>query len=177
MSHSEDSDDFAVTAVHIAREIIAQRTVHDALNRITQLAVEIIEGCDDAGILVVRPGGKVETATSTSQLVIDSNKAQGDLGEGPCFDAARSEQTYRVVDMRTEKRWPRFAPKALELGIGSMMGFQLFADEENLGALDLYSKRPYGLTVESERKAWIFASHAGVALLGVRQGKQDEQPL
>ncbi len=175
--YQENSDDFAVTVAHIARELLAQRTIRAALNRITQLAVEIIEGCDHAGILVVRPGGRVETATATSQLVIDSDNAQGDFGEGPCFDAARMEQTYRVVDMRTEKRWPRYAPKALELGIGSMMGFQLFADEESMGALDLYSERPYGLTVESERKAWIFASHAGVALAGVRHGKRDEQDI
>lgn len=170
-----NSDDFAVTVAHIAREFLAQRTVQDALNRITQLAVEIVDGCDHAGILLVRPGGKVETAMATSRLVMDSDQAQGDLGEGPCFDAARSEETYRVVDMRTENRWPRYAPKALELGIGSMMGFQLFADEENLAALDLYSERPYGFTVESERKAWIFASHAGVALVGVHQGKQNSQ--
>lgn len=172
--HQEHSDDFAVTVAHIARELLAQRSVRETLDRITQLAVEIVDGCDHAGILVVQRGGKVKTATATSQLVFDSDKAQGELGEGPCFDAARSEQNYRVVDMRTEKRWPRFAPKALELGIGSMMGFQLFADEENLGALDLHSEHPYGLTVESERKAWIFASHAGVALAGVRHGEREE---
>lgn len=171
----EHSGDFAITVAHIAREILAQRTVQEALNRITQLTVEIIEECDHAGILMVRPGGKVETATATSQLVIDSDRAQGELGEGPCFDAARLEETYRVVDMRTEKRWPRYAPKALELGIGSMMGFQLFMDDENMGALDMYSERPYGLTVESERKGWIFASHAAVALVGVREGKRDEK--
>jgi transcriptional regulator with GAF, ATPase, and Fis domain len=175
--HQEHSDDFAATVAHIARELLAQRSVREALDRITQLAVEIVDGCDHAGILVVQRGGKVKTATATSQLVFDSDKAQGELGEGPCFDAARSEQSYRVVDMRTEQRWPRFAPKALELGIGSMMGFQLFADEEKLGALDLYSEHPYGLTVESERKAWIFASHAGVALAGVRHGKREEQDI
>ena len=58
-----------------------------------------------------------------------------------------------------------------------MMGFQLFADEENRGALDLYSECPYGLTVEPERKAWIFASHASVALAGVRHGKREEQDI
>lgn len=171
----ERSDEFAVEIAHIARELLSQPTLTATLNRISRLAVETVPGCDHAGILLVRPGWRVETAASTSQLVIDSDRAQGDLGEGPCFDAAWTDQTYRIVDMATEKRWQRYVAKAQELGIGSMMGFQLFADGENMGALDLYSEQRYGLTVESEQKAWVFASHAGVALVGARQGQRGEK--
>lgn len=170
----ERSNEFAVEIAHIARVLLSQPTLEDTLNRVVRLAVETVPGCDHAGILLVRPDRRVETPAATSQLVVDSDRAQGDLGEGPCFDAAWSEETYRIVDMADEKRWQRYVPKAQELGIGSMMGFQLFADEENLGALDLYSERRYGLTVESEQKAWIFASHAGVALIGARQGQRGE---
>lgn len=168
----DSSDEFATTVAHLARELLGARNVQETLNRITELAVEHIEGCHHAGVLLVLPDGRVETPAATSQLVRDSNQAQADLGEGPCFDAALQEQSYRVIDMRGEKRWPRYAPAARALGIGSMMGFQLFADTDGRGALDLYSEEPYAFTAKTERRAWIFASHAAVALAGSRQAEQ-----
>ncbi len=174
--NQDSSNEFALQIAQISRDLLSQRSVQATLDRITQLAVETVPGCDHAGILVVhRPGGRIDTTAATSQLVMDSNKVQGDLGEGPCFDAAWTDETYRVVHMGTEKRWSRYVPKAQELGIGSMMGFQLFADDESMGALDLYSERPYGLTVDSEQKGWIFASHAGIVLKGLRQHKRNEE--
>lgn len=164
--NEEHVNEFAVTIANIARDLLLQPTLQRTLDRITQLAVEAVPGCDHAGILVVRPGPSVRTLAATSQLVNDSDHTQVDLREGPCFDAARTDTTYRVIDMRTENRWPRYAPKARELGIGSMMGFQLSWDEQDLAALHLYSERPYGFTTDSEQKAWIFASHAAVALKG-----------
>ncbi len=174
---SDELNELARTMAQIARDLLAQPTVQETLDRIVQLAVETVPGCDHAGILLVRPGGRVETPAATSQLVQESDTAQGELGEGPCFDAAREDQHYRIVHMGAEKRWPRYVARARELGIGAMMGFQLFADEESLGALDLYSERPYGLTVDSEQKAWIFVSHAGVALKGARQHRRDEHGI
>lgn len=174
--HEESSNEFATHIAQISRDLLAQRTIQGTLDRITRLAVETVPGCDHAGILVVHlPGGRIDTTAATSQLVMDSNNAQGDLGEGPCFDAAWNDETYRIVHMGTEKRWPRYVPKAQELGIGSMMGFQLFADDEGLGALDLYSEHPYALTVDSEQKGWIFASHAGIILRGARQHRRGDE--
>lgn len=169
-----DGNEFSLLMAQIARDLLAQPTMQDTLDRIVQLTVEHVPGCDHAGILLMRPGGRVETPAASSQLVRDSDNAQGELGEGPCFDAARDDQNYRVVHMGAEKRWPRYVERARELGIGAMMGFQLFADKESSGALDLYSERPYGLTVDSEEKGWIFASHAGVALKAARQAWRDE---
>ncbi|GAA4858526.1 MULTISPECIES: GAF domain-containing protein [Saccharopolyspora] len=172
MRFEEDIEKFADTVTDLARDLIAPRSLSETLNRITQLAVDTLAGCDHAGVLLVRPGRRVEAVASTSQLVEGSDKAQGDLGEGPCFDAAREGRSYRVVDMRTETRWPRYAPAARELGIGAMMGFQLFAEPDSLAALDLYSEEPYTLTPKSQQLAWLFASHAAVAIAGSRGGDE-----
>ncbi len=165
----EHPDEFAVTIAHIARDLLSQTSLQQTLNRITRLAVETVPGCDHAGIMQVLPGPRVETTAATSQLVYDSHRAQIDVGEGPCLQAARTDQAYRVIDTRDEHRWPNYMEKALELGIGSMMAFQLSAEEHSRAALNLYSERPYALTVESEQRAWIFASHAAIALLGARE--------
>lgn len=39
--------------------------------------------------------------------------------------------------MRTENRWPVFVARAREAGVGSMLAFQLFVEQQNLGALNV----------------------------------------
>ncbi|WP_245588739.1 GAF and ANTAR domain-containing protein [Actinoalloteichus caeruleus] len=96
------------------------------------------------------------------------------MDEGPCLDAAKHrEQVYRIADMTSEQqRWPRYAPWAQELGVGSMMGFLLYTDDDELGSLDLYSPRPNMFTERSELVGWILASHAAVAFSSARLGAQ-----
>lgn len=66
----------------------------------------------------------METAAATGEVVRDSDRIQGELGEGPCFNVAEyKEQVYRVADMGgSGERWPRYAPKAHELDIGEALG-------------------------------------------------------
>ncbi|MFG2386295.1 hypothetical protein [Streptomyces avermitilis] len=45
-----------------------------------------------------------------------------------------------------QQRWPAYVPPAREVQLGSMMGFLLFTDDEDLGALNLYSRRPGAFT-------------------------------
>jgi hypothetical protein len=48
-----------------------------------------------------------------------------------------SEQlTVRVEDMSYEDRWPQFTRRAAHLGIGSMLAYQLFVHQDDLGALN-----------------------------------------
>ncbi|WP_199430900.1 GAF and ANTAR domain-containing protein [Qaidamihabitans albus] len=173
MPGEEDSDKLAVTLAEMARDLLAQASVQSTLDRIAYHATRVIEGCDDASILVVR-GDEYESVAATSRLARDSNTIQGELREGPCFDAARDEEeVYRIADLNaTAHRWPRYTPRARELGIGSMMGFMLFTGEENLGALDLYSRRPSAFTGNSEQVGWVLASHAAVGLANARRDAQ-----
>ncbi|WP_367123119.1 GAF and ANTAR domain-containing protein [Streptomyces phytohabitans] len=163
---------FAQQMATMSRDLLKQDSVDTTLARITASATELIGDCDAAGILVVH-GGAVETLAPTGQLVIDSDAVQERLGEGPCFDTAQAtseEPVFRIPDLAAqEQRWPRFAPEARELGIGSMMGFLLFTDDENdFGALNLYSRKPGAFTEDSEMAGWLLASHAAVAFSGAR---------
>lgn len=44
----------------------------------------------------------------------------------------------------------------------------LFADDEDLGALNLYSRKPGAFTETSELAGWLLASHAAVAFSSAR---------
>ncbi|MFE1443770.1 GAF and ANTAR domain-containing protein [Streptomyces sp. NPDC058739] len=164
----------------MARDLLAQESVGATLERITASATELVEGCDAAGILVLHDH-RVESLAPTEQLVVDSDRLQERVGEGPCFDAASSsqgERVFRIADLsRAVQRWPAYAPQAHTLGVGSMMGFLLYTEDEELGALNLYSRKAGAFTETSETAGWLLASHAAVAFSSARTHAQMERAV
>ncbi|MER6533773.1 GAF and ANTAR domain-containing protein [Streptomyces sp900105755] len=171
---------FAEQMASLARDLLAQDSVDATMRRITSSATELVDGCDAAGILVLHDT-QVKTLAATDRLVVDSDRLQQRMGEGPCFDAAHSsqgERVFRIADLTAEQqRWPAYAPQAHRLGVGSMMGFLLFTEEEDFGALNLYSRKPGAFTEPSELAGWLLASHAAVAFSAARSHAQLEQAL
>jgi transcriptional regulator with GAF, ATPase, and Fis domain len=168
-----DHEDLAAALAGMARDLLAQPTLQQTLDRVVAHAVALVDGCEAAGILVVR-GASVRTVAATNDLARESDRMQGELGEGPCLTATLDEeQVFRIADMTTAAdRWPRYAPAARELGIGSAMGFLLFTEDENLGALNLYSSRPNAFGARTEHVGWLLASHAAVAFASARNDAQ-----
>ncbi|MFD5650477.1 MULTISPECIES: GAF and ANTAR domain-containing protein [unclassified Streptomyces] len=176
----DDWRGFAQQMASLARDLLSQESLHDTLERITASATELVDDCDAAGILILR-GTKVQSLAPTEQVVIDSDELQGRVGEGPCFDAARSgtqERQFRISDFTDEaRRWPEYVPEARKLNLGSMMGFLLFTEDEDLGALNLYSYKPGAFTEADETAGWLLASHAAVAFSSARTHAQLQEAI
>ena len=156
----------------MGRTLLAKRTVRETLDAIVGLAVEMVDGCDHAGMLTARRGGRVETAAVSHELVRRSDQIQDELREGPCYDALWEGESFQSPDMAREDRWPRYAPRAVELGIRSALGFQLSTTEGRLGALDLYARRPHAFGERSRQIGTLFAAHASVATSWARTEEQ-----
>lgn len=175
-----DWREFAEEMARLARRLLAQDSTQETLDEIVSAAVGLIDGCEAAGILALRKGRAV-TLAARGDMVAESDRLQGALCEGPCFDAAQrvnGDRMFRISDLtQPQPTWQRYAPAARELGIGSMMGFLLYTDEEDFGALDLYSGKPGVFTRESETAGWLLASHAAVALSTARTVDQLEHAL
>ncbi|GAA3760971.1 transcriptional regulator with GAF, ATPase, and Fis domain [Spinactinospora alkalitolerans] len=165
-------EELARVFADITRDLLAQGSLQHVLDEIVRLAVRTIDGCEEAGVLLVdRRRRRFETPATTGELVRASDEAQFESDEGPCLDAARHERSFLVVDMARETRWPRYRPRAVELGIAAMMGFELFPHERVFGALDLYSRRAHAFDEHSREVGWVFASHAAVAIAAVQRGE------
>ncbi|MDQ3616055.1 MAG: GAF and ANTAR domain-containing protein [Actinomycetota bacterium] len=147
-----------------ARTINAPRTLDETLVAIAYAAKQSVPGIDAAGISVVHHGGRIETKAATDPLVWTLDALQYDLDEGPCLDAMREQPVVRVENARQEQRWPRYIPRAVEAGLRSQIGVQLYVDEETLGGLNLYSTSSDTLDESSEHVAELFATHAALAL-------------
>jgi len=170
--------ELADALAEMARDLAAQESTRATLDRVVAHAVALVEGCEAAGVMVVRRG-EVITLAASDNVVVASDRLQGECGEGPCFDAARNKyEVYRITDLSTRSdQWPKYAPEARELGIGSMMGFLLYTRDKDLGALDLYSSRSGAFGQQEEHVGWLLASHAAVAMAGAEHVENLETAL
>lgn len=165
-------DDLAVELAGLAQEL-HERAPDDMLAGMVQAAVEMIPGVEDASISIVVDRETVTSQAPTSDLPSKVDAIQMAEREGPCLSAMYEETTVRIPNMETEQRWPTFARRAAaETGVGSMLAFQLFVEDANLGALNLFSSRTDVFTDESEHVGLLVAAHAAVAFAESRTTRQ-----
>jgi len=157
----------------IARQLEAEPTLEQTMNALVIAAVEAIPGADAGGITEVhRRGKRLNVRFASDQLVKDMDAAQEELSEGPCLDAADRHRTVRVEDFATEQRWPAFAARARERGVGGMLSIQLYIQGDDLGALNMYSHQAHAFDDESEQMGLLFATHAAIAMAGAQREQQ-----
>lgn len=132
-------------------------------------AVALVPGCDEASISVVLGRRKVTSEAASGDLPRAVDALQERLQEGPCLDAAYLHTTVLVADMATETRWPRFSRGALAAGAAGMLSLQLYVKGDDLGALNLFSRRAGAFTDESEHVGLMLAAHAAVAYSAARR--------
>jgi transcriptional regulator with GAF, ATPase, and Fis domain len=174
-SHTGDPN--AETFAEVARALLAEEDVQHTLQKIVDLAVETIEGCDHAGITFMK-GKNVSTAAASNDMPQKVDAIQYETGEGPCLDAIREHEIFRTHDLGSETRWPLFSTRAqAETGVTSMLSFRLFVDGDTLGALNLYSKAPDAFDDEACVVGSVFAAHAAVALSTALHDEQMEEAL
>ena len=169
--NSQDEEIDAGVAHHlseVARRFEAGSDEAEVTQSIIDAAVREIDGAWGAAITLLSHG-KVSSPAHTNDIVDLVSTAQTDLNEGPCVDTARHELTLRSDDLRTEKRWPRWAAVAVKHGVLSAMSFQLFVSDHSMGALDVYATSADVFTEESENTGLLLASHAAIAMAGSRR--------
>jgi hypothetical protein len=121
--------------------------------------------------------GSYRSVAPTAQLVTDLDHAQMRLQQGPCLEAANSDSIVRATDLREDQRWPGFAAAALELGVHSVLSFQLYTHRTGIGAMNLLGKEPHALDIQSEATLAMLATHAAITLIAARKEVQFESAL
>lgn len=161
-------DALAVQFSALARALQRQDDPGVLLDDVVHAAVQLIPGCDEGSISVVLGRRTVTSEAASGELPRIVDALQAETGQGPCLDAAYKQVTVRVTDMATETRWPLFAKRALEAGAAGMLSIQLYVEGDDIGALNLYSRKAGAFTDESEHIGLLFAAHAATAYIGAR---------
>jgi GAF domain-containing protein len=109
------------------------------LQRVAEIAHEVIDGADSTGI-TIDLAGHTYTAVHTDHRTLRVDTEQYEAGEGPCLVASRTGTIVLVDAAEAAVRWPRFAAAAAQEGIHSFLAAPLFTAEHALGSFNLYGR-------------------------------------
>ena len=158
----------------VARALQAEADPHDTLQRMVDLAVTTVAGCDYAAVSLFAPG-RIYTPAASHDVARQVDLIQYDTDEGPCLSAIRDQDMYVTGDLRTEDRWPAFATRATTAsGVRSMLSLRLFVEGDNLGALNMSSRRPDAFDGSSIAVGRQFVAHAAIALSAATENERSE---
>ncbi len=147
----------------MSRFFVGDATLQDTLHRVSELACTAVSSADMAGITMLVEG-RPRTAVFTDDTAPQIDAAQYETGIGPCLDAFRYQQVFRVEDMEKDEQWPPFSEAAAAQGIQSSMSLPLLARHEGVGALNFYSRTPAAFTDDDVELGLQFATHAAIVL-------------
>ncbi|MEU4620038.1 GAF and ANTAR domain-containing protein [Actinoplanes sp. NPDC023801] len=162
MTDDRPADPTAAFA-ELGRIKLGETDLGGVLERIAALAKRTVPGAAEVSVTLVRDAG-VHTAAFTGQTALVLDEAQYRAGYGPCLDAAAAAATFSLPDMAQETRWPEFAGRALEAGIGSSLSIGLPVHADVTGALNVYATEARALTEEAMALAQAYSGYAAVAL-------------
>ncbi len=166
-----DDQEFYAALAHAARTINQARTAEATLQTIAETALISIPGVEHVGVSVLDGNGNPETKASTSELVMELDTLQYSLNEGPCVDSLINGSTIVAApNIRNAKRWPRYAPAAVELGLKAQLAVKLYLDGHGtVGGLNMYSTASGDIDPQAPGIADLFATHAALALGRARE--------
>jgi ANTAR domain len=161
----------------LAGLLIAAQTAEDVLDRVVLAARHAIPGADLVSITIREPDGNLRTPVETAPEATELDQAQYRQNSGPCVDAADPAGPAYVLspDLSHETSWPSFTAAAIAHGYAAVLSTALLSAPEPswfTGALNIYSRRAGGLDTDARDLAFLFATHASLALAGVRD-RQD----
>jgi GAF domain-containing protein len=159
------AEEFARISQQLAGEPDGAPTVQ----RVVELAVQTVPGCDFCGISMRMPDGTIQTPASTAEVVAQADQLQYEFTQGPCLDAIWVDDTYVVDDMAADRRWPQWGPRAAALGFRSILSVRLSTPTDLVGALNLYSTELAAFDDDAVVMAHIYAAHAGTAIAATNQ--------
>jgi GAF domain-containing protein len=170
-----DSSPLQKSLKAISTFCVGDATLQQTLHRVTELSVNAIPSADMAGITMLLEG-RPQTGVFTDGAVAEIDSAQYDTGVGPCLDAFRHKQVYRIDDVSEDRQWPAFSAAATGHGVRSVMSVPLLARHEGVGALNFYSCAVEAFSDDDVQDGIAFATQAAL-LLANSQAYWDAEQL
>lgn len=158
---SESTGDYLESLTDLASVVLLYEDLEDAQVAICRIAARAVPN-GEAASLTTQSGG-VPTAIASDAWALSLDELQYVEHEGPCFDALRTGNSFRVDDFDHDPRWPAYAPRASGAGARSVMSIPASADGRVIAALNVYSREPNAFDAEAVSIGQIVAGHAGLA--------------
>lgn len=166
VSSSRDSAVRLVEAIAgLARQLAAAPARDITAEHVCRTAVTTIAPCDASSVTIREGRRRFLTLSTSDDAPAALDALQYELNEGPCVDVAADRiDAILSNDLAEDPRWPRWAPRAVASGMGSVVAVPLIAGQRRLGAINFYSRRPHAWSEDDYHFAQVFTAHATVPL-------------
>jgi GAF domain-containing protein len=148
----------------LAAVVLVDRPLEDVLDDIVGIAHKWLPGAEATSITLARED-RAWTAAFSGPLGMAADELQYGEGYGPCMDAARTGLPMLVHDMRSEDRWPTYAPRVVRRGVLSSLSMPLPFQGATIGALNNYSSEPHSFDDGHLDLSTEIAAMIGIAVM------------
>lgn len=158
----------------IAGSVGRGSSVTDTYELICRSAVEVVDGCEHASLMLVSDG-RGRTAAASDEVARRGDAIELEVGSGPCIDVLEPGEPdlHLCSDLTAPERWHGLAARLVaETPVRSMGGFRLRTGTERLGAINLFGSRPGALDEGSMAQATVLAAFATVAVTAAQRGEE-----
>jgi hypothetical protein len=160
-----DAAAVADTFAALTALIYARADADSVYRAITGAAVDLVDGCDHASLLV-RRGRRYTSVAPVDDVARRIDAIEVEVNEGPCVDAITDEAYQHDTDLtRGATPWPAFRQRILsETPVRSAIAYRLLVQGEKRAALNLFSDAPGGLSGDSADQGAVLAAFSSIAL-------------
>ncbi len=156
--------------VEIADSLIDDFDVLDLLQRLSARCVELLD-VSAAGILLADSQGELQVIAASDEhtRLLELFARQHD--QGPCMECFRSGAPRTNIDLRRPEAavdWPRFTPRAREIGFLMTHAIPLRLRDRVVGALNLFQRTDSHLGADDVALAQGLADVATITILQQR---------
>jgi diguanylate cyclase (GGDEF)-like protein len=136
--------DLSEVLSEFARTLVTDFPIQSILDHLVRRIVDIMP-VSGAGVTLITEGTEPRYVAASNGSALAFEKLQSRLDEGPCLVAFRTGGAVSVPDVRVDRRFPTFSPRAARMGLMAVFTFPLRQGDDRLGALDLFKDEPGSL--------------------------------
>jgi GAF domain-containing protein len=133
----------------------------EALHEIIEAAIPLLRA-DGAGLMLADRQGALRWVTATNQAEQAFERAERDLGEGPCIDAFTAGELVWTSDLRADPRWPRLGPAARTHQIRGVLSAPVVLGDQPIGTCN---------ALTTAAREWTEADAGAVRAFAVMLGR------
>lgn len=143
-----------------------------------ELLAEVARLCEDVCAsdssvsVTIGPPAEPQHLASSTEFAQRIDAAQMEANEGPCQQAWETNDIVYSNDALQDSRWPQFAQKAEDIGLGSALAAPIRVGDEVLGVLNIYSRDTDAFAVAGLKVVELLADAAGAVVHHVDEEKQ-----
>lgn len=160
---SDQISAFQAAVAALNNYFVGSQTLGDTLHQVAELTIQAVPETDHVGITLL-VDGKLKTSVFTHPEVPEIDRAQYRTGDGPCLDAYRSGESYRIESTLQPGRWQEFRDSAARHGVLSTLSLPLKVGDTTIGAMNLYAEVEGAFDAGDQHEAALFTTQAAFLL-------------